>query len=267
VQKIYDEFLSFKNEAEKVKKEETKISPMLGEELSNLKAEFFAFKEGFFAFKEGFDQLQSKLSQATDNFTHQSDILEKINVKSENFSSQLEKAIKEVAELKVNIKEIEKSVLPLPKVVVAFIDSQPVAFPERCVANVYKISLSKSREIKQRDHITLGEIKSSWSRLKTGIKGSLSKLKEEELGELEVPVLKSPMGEIFAMEEPVYKALIILEEDGKYGLLLVDKALSRKVVTPISGRKGKEAWVDRIIRIPKMGEVSLVDVKFLFKGG
>jgi len=151
VQKIYDEFSSFKKEAEKVKKEEVKISPMLGEELSNLKAEFFVLRENF-------DQLQSKLSQATDNFTHQSDILEKINVKSENFSCLLEKVIKEIAGLKVNIEEIEKSILPLPQVLVAFIDSRPVAFPERCVANVYKISLSKAKEIRQRDHITLGEI-------------------------------------------------------------------------------------------------------------
>ncbi len=259
VKQVYDDFLPFKKKIEGAKREKAEISPISDKEISDLKAEVFAFRESF-------DQIQSKLSQIMNVFNAQNDILENLKVKSENFSSQLAKIMEEAAGIDAGMKEIEKTVSPLSRVLIASIDGQPIAFPERCVANVYKISSSKAKEIKKRDRISLGEIKSFWRRLRAGIKGSLSKLKEGELAELEVPVLKSPMGEFFAMEECVYKALVLLEEGEKYGLLLLDKAFSRKAISPLSGRKGQREWVYKIIEMPKGGEVPLLDVAALFKG-
>jgi predicted nucleic acid-binding Zn-ribbon protein len=259
VKQVYDDFLPFKKKIGEAKREKAEISPISDKEISDLKAEVFAFRESF-------DQIQSKLSQIMNVFNAQNGILENLKVKSENFSSQLAKIMEEIAGIDIGMKEIEKTVSPLSRVLIASIDGQLIAFPERCVANVYKISSSKAKEIKKRDRISLGEIKSFWRRLRAGIKGSLSKLKEKELVELEVPVLKSPMGEFFAMEECVYKALVLLEEGEKYGLLLLDKAFSRKAISPLSGRKGQKEWIYKIIEMPKGGEVPLLDVAILFKG-
>lgn len=259
VKQVYDDFLPFKKKIGEVKREKAEISPISDKEISDLKAEVFAFRESF-------DQIQSKLSQIMNVFNAQNGILENLKVKSENFSSQLAKIMEEIAGIDIGMKEIEKTVSPLSRVLIASIDGQLIAFPERCVANVYKISSSKAKEIKKRDRISLGEIKSFWRRLRAGIKGSLSKLKEKELVELEVPVLKSPMGEFFAMEECVYKALVLLEEGEKYGLLLLDKAFSRKAISPLSGRKGQKEWIYKIIEMPKGGEVPLLDVAILFEG-
>ncbi len=258
VKGVYDDFLSFKKEIEKRRK--TEVSPILEKEIFSLRADVSILKEGF-------EQMQSRLSRIMDTFSTQNGILENLKEKSEYFSSQLVKIMEEIGKNYTVIKEIEKDVSPLPRVLIASMDGQPVAFPERCVANVYKISSRKAKEIKERDRITLGEIKSAWRGLRSGIRGSLSKLKGDELAELEVPVFKSPRGEFVSMEECVYKACVLLEEDGKYGLLLVDKAFSRKAVTPTSGRKGRETWVDRMIEVPRKGEIPLVDMKFLFKGG
>ncbi len=259
VKQVYDDFLPFKKKIGEAKREKAEISPISDKEISDLKAEVFAFRESF-------DQIQSKLSQIMNVFNAQNGILENLKVKSENFSSQLAKIMEEIAGIDIGMKEIEKTVSPLSRVLIASIDGQLIAFPERCVANVYKISSSKAKEIKKRDRISLGEIKSFWRRLRAGIKGSLSKLKEKELVELEVPVLKSPMGEFFAMEECVYKALVLLEEGEKYGLLLLDKAFSRKAISPLSGRKGQKEWIYKIIEMPKGGEVPLLDVAILFEG-
>ncbi|MEA1995519.1 MAG: hypothetical protein U9N18_05120 [Campylobacterota bacterium] len=267
VKQVYDDFLPFKKKIGEAKREKAEISPISDKDISPISdKEISDLKAEVFAVRESFDQIQSKLSQTMNVFNAQNDILENLKVNSENFSSQLAKIMEEIAGIDAGMKEIEKTVSPLSRALIASIDGQPIAFPERCVANVYKISSSKAKEIKKRDRITLGEIKSFWNRLRAGIKGSLSKLKEGELAELEVPVLKSPMGEFFAMEECVYKALVLLEEGEKYGLLPVDKAFSRKAVSPLSGRKGQREWVYKIIEMPKGGEVSLLDVATLFKG-
>ena len=267
VKQVYDDFLPFKKKIGEAKREKAEISPISDKEISPISdKEISDLKAEVFAFRESFDQIQSKLSQIMNVFNAQNGILENLKVKSENFSSQLAKIMEEIAGIDTGMKEIEKTVSPLSRVLIASIDGQPIAFPERCVANVYKISSSKAKEIKKRDRISLGEIKSFWRRLRAGIKGSLSKLKEGELVELEVPVLKSPMGEFFAMEECVYKALVLLEEGEKYGLLPVDKAFSRKAFSPLSGRKGQKEWIYKIIEMPKGGEVPLLDVAALFKG-
>lgn len=149
-----------------------------------------------------------------------------------------------------------------PYVSVFSLGEKLIALPLENVANTYPVSSKKAKNLPQKGSILLKKIKSFWHKLRKNMRGELKNLKEKDLENLKVPVLKLSLDEA---ENAIYKTAVLLQHNEKYGILFLNKIDSKKLYLPERGNKIGEKEIEAEIEIPGVGIAYLINPGFLLE--
>ncbi|CAD7781993.1 MAG: hypothetical protein KCCBMMGE_01212 [Candidatus Methanoperedenaceae archaeon GB37] len=240
-----------------------KISDFL-KQIEEINAKFVIME----TFKSEFDLLKEKITHLENIFIQQKEAVSERKVEPEPIEEKPQ--IKEAPpqpELKTEIpEESETKELPVsetwPYVLVFSLEEKLIALPLNNIANIYPVSPKKAKSLIQRDSILLKEFKSFWRKLSKNMKGELKNLKEKDLKNLEVPVLKLSWEQT---EDTVYNTAVLLQYNGKYGILFLNKMIFEKPYLSETGNKIGEKEIEAEIETPK-GMAYLINPAYLLKG-
>jgi len=239
-----------------------KISDFL-KQIEEINARFVVME----TFKSEFDLLKEKITHLENIFIQQKEAVSERKVESEPIEKKPQ--IKEAPpqpELKTEIpEESETKELPVsetwPYVLVFSLEEKLIALPLNNIANIYPVSSKKARSLIQRESILLKEFKSFWRKLSKNMKGELKNLKEKDLKNLEVPVLKLSWEQT---EDTTYNTAVLLQYNGRYGILFLNKMIFKKPYLSETGNKIGEKEIEAEIDTPK-GMAYLINPAYLLK--
>jgi len=216
-------------------------------------------------FKSEFDLLKKKITELENIFIQQKEAALERKVEPEPIEErpQIKEAPLE-SELKTEVPEkAETKELPVsetwPYVLVFTLEEKLIALPLDNIANIYPVSPKKAKSLIQKKSILLKEFKSFWRKLSKNMKGELKNLKENDLKNLEVPVLKLSWKQT---EDTVYNTAVLLQYSGKYGILFLNKLVSQKPYLSETGNKIGEKEIEAKIETPK-GMAYLINPAYL----
>lgn len=216
-------------------------------------------------FKSEFDLLKKKITELENIFIQQKEAALERKVEPEPIEErpQIKEAPLE-SELKTEVPEkAETKELPVsetwPYVLVFTLEEKLIALPLDNIANIYPVSPKKAKSLIQKKSILLKEFKSFWRKLSKNMKGELKNLKENDLKNLEVPVLKLSWEQT---EDTVYNTAVLLQYNGKYGILFLNKLVSQKPYLSETGNKIGEKEIEAKIETPK-GMAYLINPAYL----
>jgi len=218
-------------------------------------------------FKSEFDLLKKKITDLENIFIQQKEAASEIKVEPEPIEEkpQIKEAPPE-PELKTEApKEPETEELPVsetwPYVLVFSLEEKLIALPLDNIANIYPVSPKKAKSLIQKESILLKEFKSFWRKLGKNMKGELKNLKEKDLKNLEVPVLKLSWNQ---KEDTVYNTAVLLQYNEKYGILFLNKMIFKKPYLSETGNKIGEKEIEAEIETPK-GMAYLINPAYLLE--
>ena len=216
-------------------------------------------------FKSEFDLLKKKITELENIFIQQKEAALERKVEPEPIEErpQIKEAPLE-SELKTEVPEkAETKELPVsetwPYVLVFTLEEKLIALPLDNIANIYPVSPKKAKSLIQKKSILLKEFKSFWRKLSKNMKGELKNLKENDLKNLEVPVLKLSWKQT---EDTVYNTAVLLQYNGKYGILFLNKMIFKKPYLSETGNKIGEKEIEAKIETPK-GMAYLINPAYL----
>jgi len=221
-------------------------------------------------FKSEFDLLKEKIIDLERHFISQKETTSEIKVEPESGILEEKPQIKEAPpepELKTEVpEEPETKELPIsetwPYVLVFSLEEKLIALPLDNIANIYPVSSKKAKSLIQKESILLKEFKSFWRKLSKNMKGELKNLKEKDLKNLEVPVLKLSWEQT---EDIIYNTAVLLQYNEKYGILFLNKMVFKKPYLSETGNKIGEKEIEAEIETPK-GMAYLINPAYLLKG-